>query len=226
MPALTRKCHSSSEPSLPTRDRFIELSERYAAFSRDAGVELIPYRDPALPYFSSLGDREKREVLANLETAVGICASASREGMTMKDSRGLVWQAIRAFGFRPTSDLFQYIDDDLVLEVHTREGRQIFRNFNFYQFCSYSLEELHCLSWADLYIREPQESVDQIHALAGRVFEGKINSTQPAGIVPHYVTEAISPKAMRLFLQLRFVSTLFHDGQPAASVVLTDCRFA
>ena len=226
MTALSTKLTKSSEPWLPTHDRFKELSERYAAFSREAGVELVPYRDPSLPFFTALDEKKKREVLTNLETSVSICASVSREGMTMRDARGLMWQAIRAFGFRPCSDLFNYIDDELVLEVHVQDGRQIFRNFAFYQYCSYSLEELHCLSWEDLYIREPRESVDQIHALVAKIYSGQMKSTEPAGVVPHYVLEAKSPKGMRLFLDQRYASPLFHEGHPAASVVLTDCRFA
>jgi hypothetical protein len=211
-----------------TEDRDVEqfrvLADAYSKFAKEAGIDLLPYREAHLPHFSTQTEATRREILSALERCVSICEKTRAEGHGMSDSPALIWAAFKEFGFRPPSDLFSYIDTKSVIEVHSSQGIQIFRNFNFYKYCSYSLEELYCMPWFQLFERDGKIVQDMI-ALATRVFTGEIKSTVPMNLPVHTVEERFSQAKHRVKLDMKWIAPVFNaDNMPAATIVVESIK--
>jgi hypothetical protein len=199
---------------------FARLASAYSEFAKEAGVTVVPYRDPKLPLFVSLPEAIRRDILGALSLCVKICEQTRGEGHSMSNSPALMWAALKEFGLRPPSDLFGHIDGLCVLEVHSSEGIQIFRNFAFYKYCSYSLEELYTTPWFHLFERD-EAITSQMIELATKVFSGEIKHTVPMDLPLHEVRERHSPRQNRVKLDMRWIAPLFHPGgKPEATIVV------
>jgi len=201
-------------------DRFRELADKYAHFASQAGVELRGYREPSLPHFTSQSEENRAAILSALERCVHICEQTRSEGHSMSDSPALIWVALKEFGFHPPSDLFNHIDRQSVIEVHSNQGIQFFRTFNFYKYCSYSLEELYCMPWFQLFERE-EKYINQMIALATKIFTGETRNTVPMNLPVHVVKEKFSVGQHQVKLNMKFIAPAFDvNGAPAATIVV------
>lgn len=207
-------------------DRFRLLSLSYQDFAKSAGIALTAFRDPALPYFTALSASQRSRVLDALGICVRVCESARSQGHAMSDSPALTWQAIHQLGLRPTSDIFGVIGDESVIEIHSPEGTQLFRNFNFFRYCSYSVEELYSRPWHELYERD--EGLARIIADAARsVYSGEIRSARRFDLPPHGVREISSPSLNEVRLTMEWIAPLYREGtaQPGATICVETLEF-
>ncbi len=200
--------------------RFKWLSERISALGEKEGFKIIPYRDPSLPIFSKKTEPEQCEIVRQLETYLQICQLTLSNGGNVCDPTAISWAAIKHMGFRPCSDLFSYIRQDDVIEIHDPVGIQIFRNFNFYHYCSYSLEELYSSPWSQLYTRN-EEVFRGLMMIATRVYNGEIKSTIATGLPKHIIEELYSPFKYKISAEVKYVSPLFdHHSRPVSTVAI------
>src|SRR5690349_13669207 len=113
------------------------LANEISRLGAEIGVRIIPYRDPEIRLFCSQDSLAKKKIISDLSIYLQICQNTVANGHSVADSAMLTWNAIKLFGLSPPSDLFTHITSENVVEVHNREGIQIFRNFMFYTCCSY-----------------------------------------------------------------------------------------
>jgi hypothetical protein len=207
----------NEESGFDGHQEFRLLASEYVRYGKLAGVEMTPFHDSELPFFSKLMPDQRRQVLESLRHSTSICEMVQQEGYTIKDSRALIWSAFKRFGLRPPSDFFTYFtSDDDIVEMHSAEGRQMFRTFNFYCLCSYTLEELFCQHWAILYGRCNEAVNSEIAELMRKIFSGEVRSTFPAGVRPHTVFETASESKLTIFLDIRNAAPLFIEGTSIA----------
>jgi hypothetical protein len=201
--------------------KFLSLCVEISQMAKSIGVEVLPFVERSLPRFSSLTPEAQKLAFRNLSTYHGICSSTIQAGNSVQESKSLIWFAIKAFGFRPTSDLFNFVTDDHVIEIHDQTGVQIFRNFQFYKFCSYSIEELYCVSWPDLFSHEG-EFTQQILEKGMLLLSGNVNSTIPFNVTDHKIQETNSICKFQIRANVEFGSPLFNfeTGRPEATIVL------
>lgn len=207
-------------------DRFRLLSLSYRDFARSAGVDVVAFRDPDLPNFTALSEAQRGRALEALGICVRICDSARNQGHSMSDSPALVWQAIRELGLRPSSDIFSVISDRSLVEIHSPEGVQIFRNFNFFRYCSYSLEELYSLPWNTLFERD-MKVMDLIADSARKVYAGEIRNATRFTFPPHRVREISSPMRNEILLDMEWIAPLYREGtqSPEATICVEAAEF-
>lgn len=200
---------------------FRELSLAYQKYGQEAGVKFKAFHDPSLPLFSAKSESERRAILNALAICVKICDAVKAEGHGMSDSPALIWRALMEFGLRPPSDLFSFIKPTSVIEVHSLEGIQIFRNFNFYRFCSYTIEELYSDSWELLFDRH-DAPISAIIDFVMRCADGRVKNTQLTGIPLHVVGELFSENKNIVTLNMEFGAPLFDafSSKPAATMMV------
>jgi hypothetical protein len=204
-------------------NQFLELSNEYRAFAQEAGVELVPYQDQSLPYFGALDERAQREVLEALGVSVQICRNTKAQGNAMDDTPSLIWQALKELGLRPPSDLFGHMNDCNVVEVYSPKNIQLFRTFSFFRYCSYTLEELYCHDWVQLFPRDDVRNVEMILNFVSDVFERRVRNTVSLRHIPnHIVREARSSQRLILEVGINWGAPLFFEGgsEPAATIFL------
>jgi hypothetical protein len=221
MTASKSECISGITSSQDELFRFRELATEVARQGEIIGVEIVPYRDANLPFFSELASEKRKSILEDLADYVAICQATKAQGYDLNDGPRLLWNALLKFGLRPTSDLFQFAHDGNVIEIHNQNFVQIFRNFRFYECCSYTLEELHCFPWTTLY-RRVQAVEGQLIEAVTDIFAGKVTRTLRLDIAPHVIEETQSPFRFRIQAQVRHISPLYDEntGKVAATVVI------
>ncbi len=220
-PATTPR--ESRQKPLPRM--FRELALEYQDFARQAGVEMLPFRKPSLPLFTTQDENQQLRIVKALEISVQICRNTRAQGQDMRDTPSLTWQALKELKLRPPSDLFSNIHDTSIIEVHSPDGLQIFRNFNFYRYCSYSLEELYCGSWDLLFERAPG-ILSIMKATLLKLYTGEIQGTHTLSLPVHAVRELASPLQYEIELEMQRVAALYAEGSehPAATLVIEAAR--
>lgn len=202
---------------------FRDLSCEYQLFAKDAGIDLVPFYDSGLPLFSAQSELKQIEILEALEVCVKICRATHAQGFAMQDSPQLIWQALKELGFRPPSDLFSHMSDSHVIEIYSRENTQIFRSFNFFRYCSYSLEELYCKNWVHLFSRDHDAIIPMIMEFSHSVFNGTLRHTVSLRHIPeHIVRETSSLLRFKLKVGIHWGAPLFRENtsEPAGAIVL------
>lgn len=220
------KSATQGGPSENEIHRFKTLALRYRDFALQAGVELTPFRDESLPLFTEQTSERRSQILEALGVRVDVCEETVAQGKSVSDSPVLVWNALKKLKLRPTSDLFSSITGNRVVEVHSLEGVQLFSNFNYYRYTSYSLEDLYCAPWNELFAHEPG-SLEKLIGVVTKIATGEWTTTAPTGIPPHRVSEARSEQGFEILLDMQLASPLFAEGTstPVASVVLEEVSF-
>jgi hypothetical protein len=205
---------------------FRRLAQLYAEFGRTVGIEISPFREDCLPLFSKLPPDRQRAINDAIARGLRIFESVTTQGKSLGDSTSLVWAALKELGLRPPSDLFGHITDESIVEVHSPDGAQLFRSFTFYRYCSYSLEDLYCASWFELYERDDRV-MGVLMDFGKKIFvDRSIKSTVALDVPNHIVRELHSPRRYNIEIAMNWVAPLFGEGTsvPAASVVVETAR--
>lgn len=188
---------------------FKKISNEIAEIAKSVNITIYPYHDPKLIYFSKLPIAQRNLILQQLEIYLQICKKIVAELGTNFDFGQSIWIALKEFGFTPSSDLFQYLTNDRIIEIHNLEGQQVYRNLYFFKFCSYTLEELYSLPWVDLFWR-PEVNAKQMVDFVFKMSQSTNKKTiQITDIDPHQTLETQSKFKMRLFYKPLYYSPLF-----------------
>ncbi len=210
--------------ALDLDQEFRVMASTIANLARAHGIPVVPYRDARLPHFTQKNQQEKLTILDDLKKYLQICQLTLSEGGKLNDPITISWAAIRQLGLRPTSDLFAHITQDDVIEIHDSIGIQIFRNFNFYSYCNYGLEELHCYPWNHLYSRN-DEVLHGILNLAVQTYGGEITKTTPTGLPKHVIEELYSPFRYKIEAEITHISPLYDvTNRVVATIVIEKGR--
>ncbi|MNL45597.1 hypothetical protein D3C87_1682560 [compost metagenome] len=141
----------------------------------------------------------------------------------MKDSPSFTWRALRKLGYTPTSDLFEQITDDHVIEVYSKDSVQVFRNLNFFQFCSYTFEEILSLEWWNLFDRSEAMS-QKIFDATVKVFSGECRVNFDPEVPNHFVRETQSADRLTMEFTMQLIGPLFQNKEPRAVICLEKVR--
>lgn len=210
-----------SDPIDNFSSKFKALANEISRLAQSIGIEIVPYRDPNLTLFCAQKREDQQRIILDLSTYLSICQATIANGHSVSNTAKLTWFAIKQFGLRPPSDLFNYISgDDVVVEIHTPEFVQIFRNFMFYTCCSYSLEELYCQPFTILYSRD-EVALSPLLESFRRLHTGQVTQTIPMNTPPHIISEVKSPFRYQIDAQVNYGAALFDkDNNVAATIVI------
>jgi len=166
--------------------------------------------------FKNLPNEIKTRVSQGLLITVTSLESASKDSVPLNDSNhSLVWWSIRRLGLRPLSDVFAKLEKDDVIEIYNSDFIQVFRSLNMFRFLSYSLEEILCYQWFELFKRE-QNITESLLSIASNMGAGKITSTVEPDLPAHTVEEIFSASKNWAKMKFRLITPLFGPhGQPA-----------
>jgi hypothetical protein len=199
---------------------FIELSERLAMLAAKDGLRLTPYEDPELPHFSLLSPTGKARVLASLESDCRLCAHVQTQGFKARDARALTWKMIRFLGVSPTSDVLGLIEQDDMVEIYSAENILLFASLNFFEEVSYSLEDIYCRSWMDLFWRAA-EPANALAEYARKIISGEVRETLPIATEPHYVEETkTGPEARAWILRNKYFAPIYEKNVIAGFICI------
>jgi len=165
-------------------DKICEIGDRYS-------VKITGYKHADLPLYSALPVQKQQDSLHQLRVFLQTMEATESSGNKVDNQGCFVWAALSTFGLVPPADLFSKLDSDALIEIYDLYGLQIWRNFNFLKFCSYTLEEVFCIEWSNRYTREP--GMNEVCAQKiGALLSGQTPEIYYPGIAKHTIEETCS----------------------------------
>lgn len=223
METLSSILKTSHFENASLEERFLVLMRQFTAKANTNGYKIKPATTDSWSRFCSLPDEKKQEIFNTFLVYYKVCASALESGHPLSNTMAMIWCLFKEMEWRPASDLFDKIQDTDVIEVYGSDFRQIFRNMNFFDICSYSLTEIFTYDWRDLYRRDDSITI-KLAEKAGEVLTGKV-ATVPIGVDWHYLEEVFSENQNKIYIVHKFLSPLYNkQNQIVAFVAISDGR--
>lgn len=201
---------------------FMSLTEELSRWLAAEGIRCQSYT-PGLPHFSKLSVDKRADIVQSVRFYKELCQEQTNEGYKITDSLVLTWRALNKLGLTPRSDLFDKVTDEDIIEVYAGDGRQLYRNFKFFDFCSYTMEDLYSLEWWSLYNRD-EAITAKLYAIVGRIFSGELDTTVVPDCPPHIVSETSSVEKMRMEYEPRMISPLYHNRVVTAVIAIVRAK--
>lgn len=210
----------SAENSTENSNLFRQISLKVSKLGASVGIKIIPFHNPNLPSFSKLSLLQQKNVLKSLKTYLNIYESVAAEGSSILNSSRVVWNALLQLGYRPTSDLFAYIRDEHLIEIHDNNLVQIFRNLSFFNYCTYSLEDLYCNHLTDLYTRDEKLEKELIQIVT-KIYSGQVDQVIDPQLQPHVIEEKASANKYAVFCHIQNMAPLFSNSESNGAAIAT-----
>ncbi len=116
--------------------------------------------------------------------------------------------------------MFEKIKENHIIEIYDRENIQIFRNFNFFDVVSYTLEDVLCRPWTELFIREnPEHSASILNAVEKFYSAEEVNVTSLEHVGTQRLSEQDSPFNLKVDLIVNYVAPIYFADRSAAGFV-------
>lgn len=218
----TATAFAQNNSDLNLVNQFMILANKTVQYAVSANVKLRAFSSPHLPYFSKLNTQDKQTVIEQLKTYNEICELVLSNAGDLADSSTLTWYALKKFNLRFPSDLFNFIEADSVVEVYDRSNVQIFRNFRFFEFSSYSLEDLLCRTWTELFTRGDESHTQSILDTSKKFYTKEITTVTPLSHVgAHRISESDSPYSYVMDATIDFLAPIYEqDRYPCGFIAI------
>ncbi|KYG63054.1 hypothetical protein AZI86_15145 [Bdellovibrio bacteriovorus] len=208
---------------MSTREIFKKLTEELASFLEKEGVVVRPYSDPQMFYFRKMSDEQQRETISGLKHFLSAVKRVLLQGKSLKDAEFFVKTALNYFGVEPHPEFqLRAYDIDVVVEFYSLKGLQLFRTFNYFELTSYTLEDIYCRPWHDLYERPEDFSENMFGQIEKMVSEGNAKESLLFG--SHTIKERLSLERLEIFCDGMHVAPLVRGGKIVAISSLVACR--
>lgn len=219
MPAESLKAES---PEINLNLKFVRLVRETVGFAKIAKSRLIGLSGPNLPHFGRLNHVEKLRVIDHLEVFNQICRQVLAEGKSLSDASTITWYALRRLNLIFPSDLFSFIDNSNIVEIYDRDNIQIFRNYNFFDVVSYTLEDLLCRPWPELFARVNNEHTDKLLKTCEKFYRKEITTvTSLSEIGMQRIEECNSPFSFKVDAVVNYLAPVYDkDRYPAGCIAI------
>ena len=219
-----------SEAFAPTgehlKQSFRELAHELCAMGAAVDVVIRPYALSSLPHFGALSLAEQQEAVMKLAQYVSICQDVVASGGSLRSTRTFVWRAFREFGWTPSSKLFEAMGEDHVVEIYDLNNIQLFRNFRFFEFCSYTLEDIFTRPWMQLFQRMSQSQTDDLLGFVTKLVKSRTRETIFPDLGIQNTREVDSELRYQVDIEVDSMALLFDaTAEPVAFIACERAEF-
>lgn len=181
---------------------FLRVGNQIKQLALLLNKEVEPVHRKDNPCFLMLSEADQSAVLERLKIYQQLFEMSTEKGAPPVNEKRLLWLALKLLKFIPSSDLMTLIEDDDLIEVFVA-NRQIYRSFNYYDFCSYSFDELESTPWELLFHREDSNIHNQMLKEAEQVI--KTQKMVVSATPEHVVSEISSPFRNKVSYKLKYI---------------------
>lgn len=218
--------YSTVEVSLsPQRraDLFLSGLHKLVSIITKFGGSKAEIASPGLVHFRALSEQDQMGVITKLATTLGACEEMIAGGLNPRQSGPLAWRVLLRMGYQIQSDAFgTYVDGD-VIEVYNSQNRQVFASLNLLETSSYSLEDLYCRPWIELWQRD--DTITQtLFEKATYVMSGACRFTLTLEIPFHQVEERFSAKSVKAIVRPKIFSPVTDEYGEVGFICLTELK--
>ncbi|MBO9666081.1 MAG: hypothetical protein J7501_04650 [Bdellovibrio sp.] len=203
-------------------EEFMSIALSISDMLKEEGKNVRPFL-PGLPHFSKLSNQQKVHVIQQVRFYQELCQEHRAEGMKINDNLSFVWRAFCRLGLAPCRDFFTHLTQEDIVEIYSKDQLQLFRNFKFFDHCSYTLEELHTIEWWNLFERT-EENTKIILGEAIKALSGEIHESFVPNVPIHSLREANSAEHFTMEIELRRMAPVYRNRQIEGVIVLERAR--
>ncbi len=176
------------------------------------GLRLKPYRSENLCYFSALSSINQQVVYEDLRRYYQICLESIKLHASLKNNIGQFRLAVNKLGIQVEDKVFSILNPEDVIEIYTLDSIQIFRTFNFFYLVTYTLEEIFCRPWFDLYQRDVFTN-EANHKAVKHVLSGQARSPIYPNIPIHDIYEKKEGSRSLTKIKHRFMAPAYDSDE-------------
>ncbi|MGE3973372.1 MAG: hypothetical protein AB7F59_02465 [Bdellovibrionales bacterium] len=168
------------------------LLNQFCELIKKKNIYLIPTTSE-FSLYRKLNPEKQRAIYDGFLAYYTGCLGALNSGAHLDDDRTLALWVLKSLNWRFHPDLFGHLTKNDVIEIYNKDSVQIFRTFNFFNLISYTLEEILCYEWWELY-RRPEFIQKELVTQGTRILEKKVEETLFNFAPNHEVEEIFSVK--------------------------------
>jgi len=166
-----------------------------------ANLEDQKGRDSFFQWFEGL-ELDKQEQI--VRSSLGAASDVEPGEISIADEVKYVGQFLFRYGMRLVDqDAFTKITPDDFIEIYDTRGIQIYRSWNFFQFCRYTIDEVLTKSWGELYER-PEFVQQKLMKLFPIFFETE--KSMDYNIEEFILTERYLNPSAKYLVRMKFAS--------------------
>ncbi|MDR3608599.1 MAG: hypothetical protein P4M08_14645 [Oligoflexia bacterium] len=194
--------------------------DAFCAFAKAEGILIRPYSARCIQDFRHYPADVQAAIYQRFGYYLEAVESVVASGISLQDTPRALWHLFKLRGLRPTSDLFSTISDGSVVEVYLPNHTQWYRSFNYYEYTSYSLGDLICYKWNQLF--EHNEALaGYIAETSEEIFCEKVKCSVFPSLEPAVSRELFSDQKYVGKLELKTMSPVLDaDGYTEALAVV------
>lgn len=205
---------------------FKKSAEELCTFIEQEGWAVRPYHQESLPFFLQLNDVERAGAVELLRQYLEICQRVYSRGRRLKDMPFFVETALEYYDYKIFPDTLVHLraEPAKMVEFYSTKHTQFFRSLNFFEFTSYTIEDLYCRQWVHLYDREEAMTM-RILSEANAVLA---DQSQKPIIVPeaHVIKERLSLERLQVRMQNLQLEPLKKNGHVDGIMAVADCTWS
>lgn len=213
----TKQLISNIEHSRCHLDEFKKLSAQYCDLINQFGFKVKAFRENRPLRFESSALKQKMRAIAYLDANIEILNECIASGENPKNSAQMLWRILKKIKATPEMDIFDKIEDGDVIEVYYDDHVQIFRNLEFFNYCSFTVDELLCGKWYNLYKRDFVTTLKMLR-MAFKFLTRKLDSTMAWNIPEHVFDEVDSEQQLKHSILLKYASPIRSRGEMIGAI--------
>lgn len=211
-----------TDDSVQLSNEFFIMLERLADALRVYGITC--YARSKEPLFFNLSVDEQKRAFNYLKSYMDILQSCHLRPNEANFDQKFIWSAFRSLDLIPNDDIWKYYFDGCVVEFYDMTGVQRFRNFNFFDICSYTLEDIFTKPWFSLYERDESITAAIVES-STKLFTKEIEYSIPTLVPDHDLIEKKSERQNYIRMHLdRFIPLKVKSSNYVMVVVIEKCE--
>lgn len=191
------------------KNEFIDLSVKLQKALGKEGLFIIPFEEPGLPFYSNLSREQRAQIIEQMKTLLELTTDMQANNLKVTEPANLIRAFFKKFNLHAPNWVLDSITKQDIVDVWNLDSRLVIASFNFFDICAYSLEELFCRPWAELFSRDSEVHI-QIYQLCRSLLNGEITQPVDMTYIPqHKVRETYAPEDRYAVMQPRIFSPVY-----------------
>lgn len=182
----------------------------------------FPVTSQGFSFFKAHSEGNQQLIVDRLEVYLDIFEMT----LVMEDASDeqFIWNAFKKFNVFSGENFFEKYSPGDVVEFYDNSGIQVFRNYSFFDICSYSLEEIFARPWTDLYQRD-SKIMRGINDTAIGIFSNKITKPVDNSVPEHDLVELESERRHRIRIKIKsFIPLRSKFSSTPLAAVIEKCQ--
>jgi hypothetical protein len=189
-------------------DRLVELGNLH-------NIKIKGYSDKNWPLFQNLPIATQERQAVAMRKLVDLYWAAERAGVDLTEDQALLQFSLQHLSLSGDQDIVGLVEPDDLVEIMDFDFLQVYRNFNYFGLCNYSLVELTCVPWYELYERSSKVE-EELFRHCEKLFKGEVAIVKVDDLMQPYtlIEKQLSPQSIFRIQDKYLIRLTDRNGHP------------